>query len=90
MPKLDDSTQINGFRPPGVSELTDSGLTLAAGAAAGAAAASAVGDGTAIAPGLGAAAGAPIGTKAGPGELFDAEPGGRGRRRSASAAVTRS
>ncbi|HEX4126984.1 MAG TPA: protein kinase [Acidimicrobiales bacterium] len=69
-PKLEDSAPISGFRAPGVSELTDSGLTLAAGAAAGAAA----GDGTAIAPGL-AAASTPIGTKAGPGELFDAEPG---------------
>ena len=36
--------------------------------------AAALGDGTAIAPGL-AAASTPIGTKAGPGELFDAEPG---------------
>ena len=48
MPKLEDSASINGFHAPGVSELTDSGLTLAAGVAAGAA----VGDGTAIAPGL--------------------------------------
>jgi eukaryotic-like serine/threonine-protein kinase len=72
-PKLEDSAPINGFRAPGVSELTDSGLTLAAGVAVGAG----VGDGTAIAPGL--AAGAPIGTKAGPGELFDAEPTGEGR-----------
>ena len=69
-PKLQDSAPINGFRAPGVSELTDSGVTLAAGLAAG----TAVGDGTAIAPGL--AAGTPIGTKAGPGELFDAEPAG--------------
>jgi serine/threonine-protein kinase len=42
---------------------------------AGAAAGAVIGDGTAIAPGL-AAASTPIGTKAGPGELFDAEPGG--------------
>jgi serine/threonine-protein kinase len=56
-----------------VSELTDSGMTLALGAAGAAAAAGLVGDGTAVAPGL-AAPGAPIGTKAGPGELFDAEP----------------
>jgi len=74
MPKLEDSAPIGGFRAPGVSELTDSGRTLAGGAAAGAAAAAALGDGTAIAPGLAAAA-TPIGTKAGPGELFDAEPG---------------
>jgi beta-lactam-binding protein with PASTA domain/tRNA A-37 threonylcarbamoyl transferase component Bud32 len=83
-PKLGDAAPTNGFRPPGVSQLTDSGLTLAAGVAAGAL----VGDGTAVAPGL-AAAGTPVGTKAGPGELFDAEPtdggsgrgGGRGRSR---------
>jgi eukaryotic-like serine/threonine-protein kinase len=52
--------------------------------AAAAAAGMAVGDATAVAAGL-AAAGTPIGTKAGPGELFDAEPGdgegGRGRGR---------
>jgi serine/threonine-protein kinase len=77
MPKLADSAPINGFRAPGVTELTDSGLTLAAGAVTGAVAGAAVGDGTAIAPGLGGA-GTPIGTKAGPGELFDAEPGPEG------------
>ena len=66
MPKLEASAPIAGFRAPGVTELTDSGLT-AAGAVA------AIGDGTAIAPGL--APGTPIGTRAGPGELFDAEPG---------------
>jgi serine/threonine protein kinase/beta-lactam-binding protein with PASTA domain len=82
-PKLEDSAPISGFRAPGVSELTDSGITaVAAGAAAGAAATST--DGTAIAPGL---AGAPIGTKAGPGEIFDAEPsGGRSSRGRASGA----
>ena len=32
MPRLEDSAPINGFRAPGVSELTDSGLTLALGA----------------------------------------------------------
>jgi eukaryotic-like serine/threonine-protein kinase len=73
MPKLEDSAPIKGFRAPGVTELTDSGLTVAGGVAAGAAAGAALGDGTAIAPGL--APGTPIGTKAGPGELFDAEPG---------------
>ena len=51
MPKLEDSASSNGFRAPGVSELTDSGLTLAAGVAAGHRG-GAVGDGTAIAPGL--------------------------------------
>src|ERR1700689_2763902 len=35
-PKLGDAAPTNGFRPPGVSQLTDSGLTLAAGVAAGA------------------------------------------------------
>src|SRR6202012_5314787 len=72
-PKLEDSASSNGFHAPGVSELTDSGLTLAAGVVTGAGG----GGGTAIAPGL--AAGPPIGTKAGPGELFDAEPTGEGR-----------
>src|SRR5580704_7165829 len=70
MPRLEAAAPIAGFRAPGVSELTDSGVAVA-----GAAAATALADGgTAIAPGL-AAAGTPIGTKAGPGELFDAEPG---------------
>ncbi len=75
-PKLEDSAPIAGFRAPGVSELTDSGIALgaAAGAAAGALAGAVAADGTAIAPGL-AAASTPIGTRAGPGELFDAEPG---------------
>src|SRR5580693_1992752 len=86
-PKLEDSAPINAFHAPGVSELTDSGVVAAAGLA--------VGDATAIAPGVGAGAAAaaaaaaatPIGTKAGPGELFDAEPSDgsssskRGRRR---------
>ena len=77
MPRLEDSAPINGFRAPGVSELTDSGI-VAAGAAAGAAGGATAGgsDSTAIAPGL---AGAPVGTKAGPGEIFDAEPAGGGR-----------
>ena len=76
MPRLADSAPINGFRAPGVSELTDSGIVAVT--AAGGAAGTAVGtDSTAVAPGL---AGAPVGTKAGPGEIFDAEPdGGRGR-----------
>ena len=73
MPKLEDSAAINGFHAPGVSELTDSGLTMAAGVAAG----TVVDDGTAIAPGL--PSGTPIGTRAGPGELFDAEPSSEGR-----------
>ena len=75
MPRLADSAPINGFRAPGVSELTDSGIVALA--ATGTAAGTVVGtDSTAIAPGM---AGAPVGTKAGPGEIFDAEPESRGR-----------
>ncbi len=66
---LEDSTTSAGFRAPGVSELTDSGVAAAA-AATGAMSA------TAIAPSVAAA---PIGTRAGPGEIFDAEPNGAGR-----------
>jgi serine/threonine-protein kinase len=64
---LERSAPIAGFQAPGVGELTDSGVTaVAAGGAISA---------TAVAPLQGAA---PIGTKAGPGEIFDAEPhGGR-------------
>ncbi len=66
VPHLEDSSPISGFRAPGVSELTDSGIA-------------AVGSSTVVAP---AASGTPIGTKAGPGEIFDAEPsGGRGHGR---------
>jgi serine/threonine-protein kinase len=89
MPHLEDSAPINGFRAPGVGELT-SGETMvaggmaAAGAGAGAAAAGAGTTGAAatdiLTPGAAATAlnGAPVGTKAGPGEIFDAEPSGRG------------
>jgi eukaryotic-like serine/threonine-protein kinase len=91
-PHVEDSAPIAGFRPPGVSELTDSGMTPIVGAAAaGASAAGVAGSvaagsqsSTAIAPALGAA---PVGTKAGPGEIFDAEPSARaaaGRRRGVS------
>jgi eukaryotic-like serine/threonine-protein kinase len=66
---IEDSTTIAGFRAPGVSELTDSGVVAAA-AATGAMSS------TAIAPSVAAA---PIGTRAGPGEIFDAEPNGTGR-----------
>ena len=78
-PRHEDVAPLNGFRAPGISELTDSGIALGAGAAAAAAlAGGATTDGTAIAPGL---AGAPVGTKAGPGEIFDAEPNaGRSKR----------
>ncbi|HEY6473056.1 MAG TPA: PASTA domain-containing protein [Acidimicrobiales bacterium] len=59
------SAPIAAFHAPGVGELTDSGVTaVAAGGAISA---------TAVAP---LAAGAPVGTKAGPGEIFDAEPHG--------------
>ena len=86
VPHLEDSSPISGFRAPGVSELTDSGIA-------------AVGSSTVVAP---AASGTPIGTKAGPGEIFDAEPSGErpgaagpkggdgagpGRRRSAAGAT---
>ena len=75
-PKLEDSAPINGFRAPGVSELTDSGRARCSRRGRG-------GRGGDVdgrhghRPGL---AGAPIGTKAGPGEIFDAEPDGRAAR----------
>jgi len=64
VPHLEDSAPIAGFRAPGVSELTeDPG-----------------GQGqTAIAMGSASAAAAPVGTKAGPGQIFDAEPNGAGK-----------
>ena len=65
-----DAAPITGFRAPGVTELTDSGV---------------VGSSTAIAP---LVAGAPVGTKAGPGEIFDAEPYG-GRRRGSGGQAAR-
>ena len=65
---VEDSAPINGFHPPGVSELTDSGVLIPG-------VATSTLSSTAIAPSISAA---PIGTKAGPGEIFDAEPlGGR-------------
>ncbi len=74
IPRLDATSTIHGFRAPGVSELTDSGV-LAVGAATGTSS-------TAIAPSVATAtAAAPVGTKAGPGEIFDAEPYGAGRDR---------
>jgi eukaryotic-like serine/threonine-protein kinase len=86
-----DSAPINGFRAPGVAELTEvAAMTAAAGTAV-----AGVGDlTTAVAATAGAttateavssatatvAAPAPVGTRAGPGEIFDAEPhpGGAG------------
>ncbi len=73
IPHLEDSAPIAGFRAPGVSELTDD-----------------PGGRTAIAVGpaaAGVAAAAPVGTKAGPGEIFDAEPNGTRRRGTGGGAV---
>ena len=66
--RLEDSAPINGFRAPGVSELTDSGIV---GAAAAGAAAGPRWPTRRRSPRDG---GRPVGTKAGPGEIFDAEP----------------
>ncbi len=70
IPHLDATSTVRGFRPPGVSELTDSGVVVAGTSS------------TAIAPSVTAAtavtAAAPVGTRAGPGEIFDAEPNGAG------------
>jgi len=81
IPHLEATSPISGFRAPGVPELTDSGV-----AAVGAATATT--SSTAIGAPL--VAGAPVGTRAGPGEIFDAEPypGGAGRRRGAGGAGT--
>ncbi len=83
IPHLEAASPITGFRPPGVPELTDSGAVATAAAA--------TGSGTAIAPSL---KDAPVGTRAGPGEIFDAEPyggsaaaaGGAGRKGPSTAA----
>ena len=75
IPHLEAATPIPGFRAPGVPELTETGV-----AAVGSATST---SSTAVAP---LAAGAPVGTKAGPGEIFDAEPyGGAGGRRGGGA-----
>ena len=75
IPHLEAATPISGFRAPGVPELTETGV-----AAVGSAGST---SSTAVAP---LAAGAPVGTKAGPGEIFDAEPyGGAGGRRGGGA-----
>jgi len=73
-PHLEKSAPIAGFQAPGVGELTD---TNVAGVAVGATAV--VGGGTMV------AAGAPVGTKAGPGEVFDAEAFGRSKAAGAGA-----
>ena len=63
IPDVDAAAPIAGFRAPGVPELTETGV------------AAVVTSSTAVVP---LVAGAPVGTKAGPGEIFDAEPrGGR-------------
>jgi serine/threonine-protein kinase len=71
IPHLEMASPITGFRAPGVPELTDPGAVATAAAVTGGAAATT--SGTAIAPSL---KDAPVGTKAGPGEIFDAEPFG--------------
>jgi serine/threonine-protein kinase len=63
---VERSAPIAGFHAPKADELTDSGV------AAGGAAPTSVGTGTMVA----GVAGAPVGTRAGPGEVFDAEPYG--------------
>ena len=79
IPHLEATSPISGFRAPGVSELTDSGVA-AIGASSMSTSTSTSTSSTAIGAPL--VAGAPVGTKAGPGEIFDAEPyPGAGRRR---------
>ena len=66
------SSPITGFHAPGLGELTGEAEAVGTGAGTGTVVA-----GTAVVAG---ANGAPVGTKAGPGEIFDAEPfGGRAR-----------
>ncbi len=71
------SAPIAGFRAPGFSELTEVSPT---GTATGSGAAATAIDGTVVAGGAAAGVaaknGAPVGTKAGPGQVFDAEPYG--------------
>ncbi len=76
IPHLEATSPISGFRAPGVSELTETGVAAVATATSTSTSTSS----TAIGAPL--VAGAPVGTKAGPGEIFDAEPypGGRGSR----------
>jgi eukaryotic-like serine/threonine-protein kinase len=82
------SAPVAGFRAPGLSELTETGTVVASGTGSGVTTSV---DGTVIAGGVVAGAvaanGAPVGTKAGPGEIFDAEPDGRGRGRGARSAA---
>ena len=78
IPRLEHARRpIHGFRAPGVSELTDSGVR-GGGCRDGHVL---DGDRASVAT---ATAAAPVGTKAGPGEIFDAEPFGKaGRDRTA-------
>ena len=69
IPHLEATSPISGFRAPGVPELTETGV-----AAIGASTSTTSTSSTAIGAPL--VAGAPVGTKAGPGEIFDAEPYG--------------
>jgi serine/threonine-protein kinase len=64
-PHLEDSAPIAAFHAPGIDELTETAVV-------GGGAAAAVGGTTKL-------RGAPIGTKAGPGEVFDAESDGRAK-----------
>ena len=85
IPHLEATSPISGFRAPGVSELTEAGV-----AAIGASTATSTSTSTSsTAIGAPLVAGAPVGTKAGPGEIFDAEPypGGGGRRRGGGGAA---
>jgi serine/threonine-protein kinase len=71
---VEKSAPIAGFQAPGVGELTETGV-----AGVGVGATTVVGGGTMV------AAGAPVGTKAGPGEVFDAEAFGRSKGAAAGA-----
>jgi serine/threonine-protein kinase len=78
-PHLEKSAPIAAFHPPGVGELTDTkvaGVAAGNGVGAGMGATAMVGGGTMVAGGPVAA---PVGTKAGPGEVFDAEAFGRAK-----------
>jgi serine/threonine-protein kinase len=80
-PHLEKSAPIAGFQAPGVGELTDSGVAGVAGVGVGVG----VGATTVVGGGTMVAAGAPVGTKAGPGEVFDAEAFGRSKGAAAGA-----
>jgi len=77
IPHLEATSPISGFRAPGVPELTETGMASTASTVSTTSTSTSTSS-TAIGAPL--VAGAPVGTKAGPGEIFDAEPYG-GRRR---------